>query len=110
MLIWVGNPNEQKQIEWPVEKTKTPGVVVHKYMLCYANSVKPFKKTDGNGYWWVISHEVTGRFLVTMIPSNKMAHRLAAQLGELDWTIDPKSIKQDARYGRLVRQIKAELD
>ncbi len=101
------------EIDWPVERTKTPGLVVHK-MVVFDEDDKPepFKKSPdyGPGYWWSITHYSSGWGVWSGVPSSRVAQEIATRLGQLDWTINSDEIKLDKRYGKLVRRLSMEFE
>jgi hypothetical protein len=96
------------EVEWPIEYTKTPGLVIHKMVSFEGDKPIPFKKSEGNGYWWAVTHQSSGWVLWHMIPSNREAHEIAILLGELDWTVSGDEIKSNKAYGKLVKRLNIE--
>ena len=101
------------EVDWPIECTKTPGLVIHK-MITFDEDDKPipFKKSPGygQGYWWSITHSSSGWFVWSGIPSRRVAQEIAARLGELDWTISSDEIEPNKCYGKLVYQLSLEVE
>lgn len=98
-------------LDWPVEKTKTPGLVVHKEIGYIDGQPVPCKKFYGTGYYWTITHESSGWLVLGMLHSGKEAHRIAGELGVLDWTLSSAEImKRKKAYGKVVNKYKVKLE
>ncbi len=89
-------------IDWQAEKTKVPGLVVHKTIDLNGNK-EPVVVTLpwSTRFYWTISHQETGRFVIDQIETKKLALQVAEKLGKLDWTKTIKTKKEAMPYKRL---------